>query len=63
MSIEETHRNLTEILRAAASERVKPGAILISPWQIDANQDSLDKGLEDCGCAFAPDEPDDQKRF
>jgi hypothetical protein len=63
MSIAENHRDFDEILRAAASERVKPGAILIAPWQIDPNQDSLDKGLEDCGCAFAPDDPDDGKRF
>jgi hypothetical protein len=63
MSIREIHRNLAEDFRAAASECVKPGAILLAPWQTDPNQDSLDRGLEDCGCAFAPDEPDDQKRF
>jgi len=63
MSIAQNHRNFAEILRAAASERVKPGGILISPWQVDPNQDSLGKGLEDCGCAFAPDEPGDEKRF
>ena len=62
MSIAETQRNLTEDFNAA-SERIKSGAILISPWQIDAKPDSLDKGLEDCGCAFAPDDPDDQKKF
>jgi hypothetical protein len=59
MSIAQSHPNFAEVLRAAASGRVKPGAILISPWQVDSNQDSLDKGLEDCGCAFAPD--DEQK--
>ena len=59
MSIAQNHQNFSESLRAAASERVKPGAILITPWQIDPNQDSLGKGLEDCGCAFCPD--DDQK--
>jgi hypothetical protein len=59
MSIGERHRNFGEIFRVAASERVKPGAILIAPWQIDANQDSLGKGLDECGCAFCPD--DDQK--
>jgi hypothetical protein len=62
MSIAETHRNLTENFNAAASDRIKSGTILIAPWQIDANQESLDRGLEDCGCAFAPDEPD-EKRF
>jgi hypothetical protein len=62
MSIAQNHQNFSEILRAAASEHVKPGAILIAPWQIDPTQDSLDKGLEDCGCAFAPDEPK-EKRF
>jgi hypothetical protein len=62
MSIAENHRNFAETLRAAASESIKPGAMLIAPWRIDPNQDSLGKGLEDCGCAFAPDEPD-EKRF
>jgi hypothetical protein len=59
MSIAETDQNFTEIFRAAASVRVKPGAILIAPWRIDANQDNLDRGLDECGCAFCPD--DDQK--
>jgi hypothetical protein len=62
MSIAETHRNLIESFSAAASERIKSGTMSIATWQIDANQDSLDKGLEDCGCAFAPDEPE-EKRF
>jgi hypothetical protein len=60
MSIGETHRNLADIFGATASERIKPGAILIAPWQIDTNEDNLDKGLDECGCAFCPD--DDQKR-
>jgi hypothetical protein len=59
MSIAENHKDFAEILRAAASERVKLGAILIAPWQIDAGQEGLDKGLDECGCAFCPD--DDQK--
>ena len=58
MSIREIHQNLAENFKVAASERVKLGAILIAPWQIDANQDSED-GLDECGCAFCPD--DDQK--
>jgi hypothetical protein len=62
MSIAENHRNFAEALTAAALEHVKSPAILITSWQLEANQDSLDKGLEDCGCAFAPDEPD-QKRL
>jgi hypothetical protein len=62
MSIREIHPNLAKNFEAAASEHIKPAAILIAPWQIDANQDSLDRGLEDCGCAFAPDEPE-EKRF
>jgi hypothetical protein len=61
MSIAQNDRNFAEIFKAAASERVKPGAILISPWQVDANQESLDRGLEDCGCAFAPDEPEEKR--
>lgn len=63
MSIREIYPNLADNFRVAASERVKPGAILIVPWHIDANRDRLDRGLEDCGCAFAPDEPDDEKRL
>jgi hypothetical protein len=59
MSIREIHRNLAENFRAAAVERVKPGAILIAPWRVDANQDNLHKRLDECGCAFCPD--DDQK--
>jgi hypothetical protein len=59
MSIAQNRPNFAEILHATASERVKPGAIFILPWQVVSNQDSLDKGLEDCGCAFAPD--DEQK--
>jgi hypothetical protein len=59
MSIAQNHGNFSESLRAAASEHAKRGAILISPWQVYSDQDSLDKGLEDCGCAFAPD--DEQK--
>ncbi len=48
MSIAQNQRNFAEILRAAASERLKTGTVLITPWQVDSNQDSLDKGLEDC---------------
>jgi hypothetical protein len=59
MSIGETNRDLAEIFGNAASEYVRPGAILIAPWQIDANQDNLHNGLDECGCAFCPD--DDQK--
>jgi hypothetical protein len=62
MSIAQDHRNFAVIFRATASERIKSGTILIAPWQTDANLDSLDRGLDDCGCAFAPDEPE-EKRF
>jgi hypothetical protein len=59
MSIREIHRNLGENFRVAALERVKPEGMLIAPWRIDSTQDSFHKGLDECGCAFCPD--DDQK--
>jgi hypothetical protein len=59
MSTEETDRNLGEILRAATLKRAEPGATFILPWRMDANQDHLHKGLEECGCGFCPD--DDQE--
>jgi hypothetical protein len=56
MSIGETDGNLGEIVRAAALERAKAGLTFILPWRMDANQDHLDKGLEECGCGFCPDD-------
>jgi hypothetical protein len=56
MSTGETHRNIAEIFTAAALDHVKPRAMLIAPWRIDANQDNLHKGLDECGCAFCPDD-------
>jgi hypothetical protein len=53
------HRNLAENFKAAGLESVKPEAILIAPWQIDAGEEDWSKGLDECGCAFCPD--DDQK--
>ena len=61
MSMRGMHRDLARNFGAAASEHGNSGTILIAPWQIDANRRSLDRGFEDCGCAFAPDEPDDKK--
>ena len=58
MSIGETHRNLGEIVRAAALGRAKPGVTFVLPWRLDANQDHLHKGLEECGCGFCPDDHD-----
>jgi hypothetical protein len=54
MSIGEKPRNFAEICRVAA---IAPGAILITPWRIEANQDGVDKDLDQCGCAFCPDDP------
>jgi len=59
MSTGETNRSLGDIFRGAALERAKPGAPVIVPWRMDANQDYPYKGLEDCGCGFCPD--DDQE--
>jgi hypothetical protein len=59
MSTEETHRNRSEIVAAAALEGAKPGVPFILPWRMDANQVHLHEGLEECGCGFCPD--DDQE--
>jgi hypothetical protein len=58
MSIGETCRNLGDLVRAAA-ERGEHWDPVIVPWRIEASQDRLHKGLEQCGCAFSPDEPED----
>ena len=57
MSTGETHRNLGDIVRAAALEGAEHGVTVIIPWRMDANQDHLH--LDDCGCGFCPD--DDQE--
>jgi hypothetical protein len=59
MSTVETHRNLGDIVRAAALEGAKPGVPVIVPWRMEANQDHPHKGLEDCGCAFYPDDDEE----
>ncbi len=59
MSTGETYQNLGDIVRAAALEGAKPGITMIMPWRMEANQDHADIGLEQCGCAFCPD--DDQE--
>jgi hypothetical protein len=59
MSTSETHRNLGDIVRAAALEGAKPGVTAIVPWRVNANHDRPHKGLDECGCAFCPD--DDQE--
>jgi hypothetical protein len=59
MSIGDTHRNLGDIVRAATLECAKPRVPFILPWRVDANQDHLHRGFEECGCGFCPD--DDQE--
>ncbi len=56
MSTGETNRNLGDIVRAAMLEGAKPGVTVIMPWRMNANQDHPHKGLEQCGCAFCPDD-------
>jgi hypothetical protein len=56
MSNEETSRNLSEIIEAAASDCAKLRGPVIFPWRMDANQDHAPRYLEDCGCGFAPDD-------
>jgi hypothetical protein len=56
MSIGETNRNLGDIVRAAALAGATPGVPVIMPWRMNANQDDTHKGLDDCGCAFCPDD-------
>jgi hypothetical protein len=56
MSTGETHRNLGDIVRAAALNGAKPGVTAIMPWRMDANQDHQHRGLDGCGCGFCPDD-------
>lgn len=56
MSTGDTQDNLDNIFRAAASECTKLGVPAIMPWRMDANQDHSHKGIEQCGCAFCPDD-------
>jgi hypothetical protein len=59
MSLEETNVNHWDRARAGALNNVEPGTTWIIPWRMEANQDLLYKGLEICGCACCPDEPED----
>jgi hypothetical protein len=56
----EIDRNLSGVVRTAASEWVKTKGPVIVPWRIDAHQ--LHKGLEDCGCGFAPEDDSQETR-
>ena len=56
MSTGETHQNLGDIFQAAAFEGAKPGVTMIVPWRMDANQDHPRNSLDQCGCAFCPDD-------
>jgi hypothetical protein len=59
MSTGETRRDFSEIVAAAALDGAKPRVRFILPWRMEANQEHLHKGLEECGCGFCPD--DEQK--
>jgi hypothetical protein len=59
MSTGETRRDFSEIVAAAALDGAKPRVSFILPWRMEANQEHLHKGLEECGCGFCPD--DEQK--
>ena len=61
MASGEMHQNIGDIMRTA-SECAKGGEPVLIPWRIEANQDRLHQGLTLCGCAFTPDEPDDDVR-
>ena len=56
MLTEGIHRNRDEVVTVAALAGSKPGAPFIAPWWFEANQDHLHEGLEQCGCAFCPDD-------
>jgi hypothetical protein len=56
MSTRETRRDFSEIVTAAGLEGAKPGVPFILPWRMDANQENLHQGLEECGCGFCPDD-------
>ena len=62
MLIGENHRNLDNLVSAAEAEYGKPGAAIIIPWRMAANRDHLRNGLEQCGCAFSPGDPEDGGR-
>jgi hypothetical protein len=56
MATEKMRRNPGEIVRAGALEGAKRGGCFILPWRMNANQDNLREGLEECGCGFCPDD-------
>ena len=56
MSTAETRRDHSEIVTGAVLRGAKPGVNFILPWRMDANQEHLHKGLEQCGCGFCPDD-------
>jgi hypothetical protein len=56
MSTGETRQDFSEIVTAAALDGAKPRVPFILPWRMDANQDHLHEGLEECGCGFCPDD-------
>jgi hypothetical protein len=56
MSTAETRRDRSEIVTGAALEGTRPRGIFILPWRMDANQEHLHEGFEECGCGFCPDD-------
>jgi hypothetical protein len=55
MSAAKTHQNLDEII-ANPVHRAKGGVPFILRWRMAENQDHLDRGFEQCGCGFCPDD-------
>jgi hypothetical protein len=53
------NQNTWDHVKAEALKYAEPGATWIMPWRMEANKDQLHKGLEICGCACCPDEPED----
>jgi hypothetical protein len=58
---------LAERIRAAVLARkdgTEPGKCFILPWRMAVNQDVWhDKGLAECGCGIAPDDPQRDKNL
>jgi hypothetical protein len=56
MATEATRSDIKKFFATAAIEFTNPGAAsLVMPWRVDTNQD-LSKSLDECGCAFCPDD-------
>jgi hypothetical protein len=56
MSSGELHQNLVEPVKAAVEGCAKPRMTFILQWRMEASQNDVHKGFEECGCGFCPDD-------